>query len=288
LYQINGKVDAIVPTVGIIALAAQRLLPYLQQSYNGLVSIRGGQATLLELLSLLERPILEIADRIHAYKEIRPLKFNRTIEFKNVNFSYSTKFPVLVNFNLIIECGKKIGIKGRTGAGKSTILDLLMGLITPTSGKIEIDGFPLDGKDIVAWQKNISHVPQDIFLNDSTVKKNIAFGVLDHKIDFARVKLAASAARIDSDIESWENGYETVVGERGMKLSGGQRQRIGIARALYKGASLIIFDEATSALDAKTETEVMESIYQMDQLVTLVMVSHREVTLARCDSIIEL
>jgi len=181
-----------------------------------------------------------------------------------------------------------VGFVGSTGSGKSTTLDLMMGLLTPTSGELLVDGRPIVGSIVRAWQQTIAHVPQSIFLADASIAENIAFGVRRGEIDIERVRQAALQAQIADFIENRPNGYDALVGERGIRLSGGQRQRIGIARALYKQASLLVFDEATSALDTVTEQSVMDAIEALDRNLTIVLIAHRLSTVQRCDVIVEL
>jgi ATP-binding cassette subfamily B protein len=181
---------------------------------------------------------------------------------------------------------------GSTGSGKSTTVDLLMGLLAPTAGRVLVDGAdlndPVHPERLAAWRATIAHVPQSIYLVDSTIAENIAFGVPLQHIDLARVQQAAAQAQIASFIEGSSQGYDSFVGERGIRLSGGQRQRIGIARAIYKQARVLVFDEATSALDTDTEAAVMEAIDGLSRDITLVMIAHRLSTISRCDRVIEL
>ena len=181
-----------------------------------------------------------------------------------------------------------MGLVGDTGSGKSTAMDLLMGLLVPTEGEILVDGDAVKGTRIRAWQKTIAHVPQHIYLADATVAENIAFGVPREDIDMQRVRRAAQQAQIAGFLESLPAGYDACVGERGIRLSGGQRQRIGIARALYKRASVLVLDEATSALDNATERSVMDAIEELERDLTIVLVAHRLTTVRRCDTIVEL
>jgi ATP-binding cassette subfamily B protein len=194
----------------------------------------------------------------------------------------------LNNLDLTISKGSRVGFIGVTGGGKSTLLDIIMGLLQPTNGAIEIDERPIKQEDQRAWQSHIAHVPQTIFLADSSIQENIAFGVPLNQIDVERVRHAARQAQIADIIETWPNQYHTFVGERGIRLSGGQRQRIGIARALYKQADVIIFDEATSALDNKTEQAVMQAIEGLSKDLTLLIIAHRLTTLKNCTQIVEL
>jgi ATP-binding cassette subfamily B protein len=206
----------------------------------------------------------------------------------NLSFEYVPKIPVLRDVTFSIERGAKIGIVGTTGSGKSTLMDVLMGLLHPTAGEILIDGIGLNRDNILGWQKNIAHVPQSIFLTDSSIAENIAFGVNSSEIDYKLVSAVSKTSQLDVLIDSWPDKYMTLVGERGVRLSGGQRQRIGIARALYKKAKFIIFDEATSALDGKTEIAVMDAINSLEKDLTILIVAHRLSTLKYCDLIIKI
>lgn len=282
-YVLSQKPDGIamaLPTLGALALGAQRLLPALQQGYNAWASIIGSRATLIEVLQILDQPIpKELLMPVSA-----ALPFQSNIEFKDVSFRYNSDSPwVLHNFSLIIRKGSRVGFIGSTGSGKSTTLDLLMGLLQPTQGEILVDGKVIVGADMRAWQKNIAHVPQSIYLSDATIAENIAFGVPKNQIDIEKVKRAARKAYIADFIESGNEGYDAFVGERGVRLSGGQRQRIGIARALYKEADVIIFDEATSALDSETEQNVMTAIEELSRDLTILIIAHRISTLQLCD-----
>jgi len=282
--QPDGILKAI-PVLGALALGAQRLLPVLQQAYNSWSSIQGSQASLQDALELLDQPLPDYADQPLA----QPLPFRQQIKLNNLFFRYSDQTPlVLNNLNLRIPKGSRIGFIGITGSGKSTLLDIIMGLLQPTAGNIEIDAQPLTEGNNRAWQAHIAHVPQAIFLADSTIEENIAFGVPKSKIDHKRVQQAARQAQIAEIIESWPKKYKTYVGERGIRLSGGQRQRIGIARALYKQANVIIFDEATSALDNETEEAVMQAIESLGSELTILIIAHRLTTLKNCTQIVEL
>ncbi len=282
--QADGIVTAI-PILGALALGAQRLLPALQQAYGSWTQINGGQASLQDTLELLDQPLPDYAGRPAA----QPLPFKHNISLKMLSFRYSPQTPyVLKQLNLTIAKGSRVGFIGTTGSGKSTLLDIVMGLLQPTDGALVIDGQPLAPGNNRAWQAHIAHVPQAIFLADSTIEENIAFGVPTDQIDHQRVRQAAQQAQISDSIESWSKQYQTFVGERGIRLSGGQRQRIGIARALYKRADVIIFDEATSALDNETEQAVMEAIEGLSEDLTLLIIAHRLTTLKNCTQIVEL
>jgi len=282
--QSEGVVAAL-PILGLFALAAQRLLPLLQQSYASWISIVGAQASLVDLLAFLDQ---SLPTDIHQ-PELAPLLCHDAIRFDNVRFRYSSNDPwVLDGFNLNIPKGARVGFVGRTGSGKSTVLDLLMGLLEPNEGQILVDSQPIIGSHLSAWQRSIAHVPQNIYLGDSTLAENIAFGVSRDNIDMERVQQAARQAQIADFIESSPEGYQAYVGERGIRLSGGQRQRIGIARALYKQTSVLVFDEATSALDNATELSVMDAIEKLSRDLTILIVAHRLDTVRRCDTIVEL
>ena len=282
--QADGIVKAI-PVLGALALGAQRLLPVLQQSYGAWSSIRGGQISLQDALELLDQPLPDHADKLAA----EPLPFQHNINLKQLDFRYSPQMPyVLKRLNLTITKGSRVGFIGTTGSGKSTLLDIVMGLLQPHNRALEIDGQAVTPSNGSAWQSHIAHVPQAIFLADSTIEENIAFGVPKDQIDPRVVRKAAQQAQIADSIESLPKQYQTFVGERGIRLSGGQRQRIGIARALYKQADVIIFDEATSSLDNETEQAVMQAIEGLSKDLTLLIIAHRLTTLKNCTQIVEL
>jgi ABC-type multidrug transport system fused ATPase/permease subunit len=211
----------------------------------------------------------------------------------NLSFRYaadsSENSPwVLKNINLKLTKGARIGFMGVTGRGKSTLLDIIMGLLPPTNGELIIDGQSITNENRRAWQAHIAHVPQNIYLSDSTIEENIAFGIPKDEINYQQVEKAGKQAQIAELIESWPEGYKTFVGERGIRLSGGQRQRIGIARALYKNADVLIFDEATSALDNETENAVMKAIEGLERDLTILIIAHRLNSLKGCDQIVKL
>ena len=287
-YSLAQQADGIakaIPILGALALGAQRLLPVLQQAYGSWAGIQSGQAALQDTLNLLDQPLPSYADQPAA----EPLSFKHTISLKQLAFRYSPQTPyVLEQINLTIAKGSRVGFIGTTGSGKSTLLDIVMGLLQPTDGTLEIDGQAVTTSNNRAWQAHIAHVPQAIFLADSAIEENIAFGVPPNQIDHERVRQAAQQAQIADIIETWPKQYQTFVGERGIRLSGGQRQRIGIARALYKQADVIIFDEATSALDNETEQAVMQAIEGLNEDLTILIIAHRLTTLKNCTQIVEL
>jgi ATP-binding cassette subfamily B protein len=207
---------------------------------------------------------------------------------QNVWFRYREDSGwVLQDLCLTIPAKSRVGFVGTTGSGKSTTADLILGLLKPEKGQILVDDLPLEGERLRAWQLGVAHVPQSIFIADTTVASNIAFGVPEAQIDWDRVIKAAKLAQIADFIESLPEGYHTTVGERGIRLSGGQRQRVGIARALYREAKVIVFDEATSALDNYTERELMSAIDSLSQELTIILIAHRLTTVEKCDRIFE-
>ena len=280
-----GGIAAAFPILGVLAVGAQRLLPALQQGHSAWATITGHVASLSETLELLDQPLpVELLQPAPP-----PLLFENSIRLEAVRFRYSSDGPwVLDGLNLTIAKGSRVGVVGTTGSGKSTMLDLLMALLTPTEGKILVDEQLIWGERVRAWQRTIAHVPQSIYLADTTIAENIAFGIPLEGIDLERVRLAARQAQIAEFIESRPEGYKAFVGERGIRLSGGQRQRIGIARALYKQANLLVFDEATSALDTATEQSVMDAIEGLNRELTILLIAHRLTTVRRCDTIVEL
>ena len=281
----DGGIMAALPVLGALALGAQRLLPAFQMGYGAWASIAGNQAALVDTLKLLDQPLPAEA----LLSAPAPLLFQNTIRFSAVRFRYASTGPwVLDGINLSIPKGGRVGFVGSTGSGKSTTLDLLMGLLMPTEGEILIDDQPVSGGRLRAWQRTIAHVPQSIFLADATLAENIAFGVPRDAIDLERVRQAARHAQIAGFIENRPEGYEAFVGERGIRLSGGQRQRIGIARALYKQASVLVFDEATSALDTATEESVMDAIEGLSHDLTILIVAHRLSTVECCERLYRL
>lgn len=272
--------------LGAVAFGAQKLLPLLQQFYANLTGVLGSRDSLGDALDLLNLQCLANAKSPTVYSDFDAISSGQ-IELKDVSFRYAQNEPlILKNINIFIPKGSVIGIMGVTGSGKSTLIDLMLGLLSPESGEVLIDGKNAGLLKEQVQRIKIAHVPQSIFLSDQSVAENIAFGVPRDLIDLQRIRSAAESAQIASEIESLPNGYNTLVGERGIRFSGGQRQRIGIARAIYKNASIIILDEATSALDSITESGVMSCI-EAFRNITLVMVSHRMTTLRKCHAVYE-
>jgi ATP-binding cassette subfamily B protein len=274
-----------IPVIGAMVLGAQRLLPVMQLVYSSLAHIHAGRAPLQDTLELLDQPLPAYASEPRP----EPIAFRHSIDLKGLRFRYTPDGPLVLNaLDLTIPKGSRVGFIGKTGSGKSTLLDIVMGLLPPTEGTMQVDGIAITPQNHRAWQANIAHVPQAIFLSDSTIAENIAFGVPPAQIDRVRLRAAAEKAQIAQTIGTWDKQYETMVGERGVRLSGGQRQRIGIARALYKQANVIVFDEATSALDNETEHAVMQAIDSLGDELTILIVAHRLTTLKNCSQIVEL
>jgi ABC-type multidrug transport system fused ATPase/permease subunit len=273
-----------VPVLGALAMGAQRLLPAMQVSFASWTLILGnvhGLDRVIEILICEQGPT--------PVRPITACNVHTRLAFDSVTFRYAPDANlVLKELTFEISKGQRIGVIGATGSGKSTTMDLLLGLLQPTSGQILIDDDPLVGEKVFAWQKSLSHVPQVIYLADASIAENIAFGLPKDKIDMNQVRKAANLAQIAEHIETLELGYDTYVGERGIRLSGGQRQRIGIARALYKNATVLVFDEATSALDDETEADLMKAIDGLSKDLTVIMIAHRLSTVRRCDKILKL
>ena len=280
----DGGIATALPIIGVLGLGAQRLLPIMQQIYGNWSVVIGSKASLIDVIDLLNQPLPE---KKNPKKESS--KFSEAIVLEDIGFSYDINSkPILKNLNIRLNKGMKIGLVGETGSGKSTFLDILMGLLIPTSGKIKIDNNPISENNLTKLHSLIAHVPQNIYLADASISENIAFGIDQNKIDIPLVERVADEALVKKFLDDQGSNLDSGVGERGIKLSGGQRQRIGIARALYKRSGLIIFDEATSSLDEQTETEIMDTIYNLDNELTIVLVAHRISTLKRCDEIYEM
>ena len=287
-YNVAKTPEAIIsaiPLLGAMVLGAQRMLPLLQQAYSAVSDFRGAKFSLIDTLELLEQPVSEyIQSDINT-----PLDFNRSISFSNLYFKYQANSDYVLNdINLEIPKGSRVGIIGPSGSGKSTFIDNLMYLLHPTKGHIKIDDEIINMNNFRGLQLLISHVPQTVYLADSSIAENIAFGLDKDSIDKHLLDKAIEQAKLTDVIANLKDGLNTIVGERGVKLSGGQRQRIGIARALYKASKIIIFDEATSSLDTETEKKVMDAINNIDMSITIFVVAHRISTLESCSKIIEM
>lgn len=287
LVRNEGNLIAAIPTLGIFAFSVMRILSPLQQVYYGFASLRSGQAIIDQMYS----DFVEInagstvrSKISHAHRH----SLEKALAFRNVSYTYPAAQKVaLSNLTIDISAGNIIGIVGGTGAGKTTFVDLLLGLLTPDHGQIFVDGTEITSENRRAWQNTVGYVPQHIFLTDDTVSANIAFGIPPENVNFDAVEAAARAAALHQFIiDELPQKYDTPVGERGVRLSGGQRQRIGIARALYHDPTLLILDEATSALDNITERAVMEAVQRLQGQKTIIMIAHRLTTVEDCDNIV--
>lgn len=278
----DGDLAAGLPALGVLALGAQRLLPLMQHAWLGLAQSRSNHGNLVDILALTSAPLPDLPDT--ASGGANTISFEREIVFANVSFSYLGGPPVLDDVCLSIAKGETVGIAGPTGAGKSTLVNLLMGLLQPVKGEVRIDGRPLTADTSPAWHRSLAHVPQSIHIADDSIAANICFGVATGEYDAERIAAAARGAMAAGFIEAFSDGYATKLGEQGVRLSGGQEQRVGIARALYRRRPLLILDEATSALDPAVEEEILRSLATMP--VTRIIVSHRQSTLAHCGRVL--
>ena len=273
--------------LGGLALSAQRLLPSLQIIYSSWAQVKGSKAAQENVLNMMNIPIQKTKEKNKSFD------FKEKLSLESVSFSYNDSSPLILrNINLDIYKGERIGLIGKTGSGKSTLVDIFMGLLKPSVGNIKVDDFDLYNDNtednLINWRSLIAHVPQNIFLSDCSIAENIAIGCKKSEIDMVHLKRVAKLSKVDEFVETTKNGFNEVVGERGIRLSGGQRQRIGIARALYRKKSILIFDEATSALDSNTENLVMDSINNLSRNITLILIAHRISTLNNCDRIIRI
>jgi ATP-binding cassette, subfamily B, bacterial PglK len=284
----SGSLGQVLPILGIYAFSAYRLQPALQSVFFGLASIKYGKAAVDNFYEDLfcNNGLTENLSRETPFQ----LKLIKYIELNNICYIYpGAPKHALENLNIIIPVGNSIGIVGGTGAGKTTLVDLFLGLLQPTQGSIKLDGQNLNADILRSWQKSLGYVPQEIYLTDATIEENIAFGIDKSEINKKQLKKAAKMAQINNFIEQeLPEKYQTVVGERGVRLSGGQRQRIGIARALYNDPDFLVLDEATSALDTITEQSMMESINAIARHKTIIIITHRLSTVKSCDQIMVL
>jgi len=287
LMATGDGIGSVLPVLGLYAFAGYRLLPAAQQVYANTTNLRFGLPAIDEVLQdLRQRSSLAEIRKPAA----EPLVPRERIALERIVFTYpGAARPALNGIDLEIRAGETVGIVGGTGAGKTTLVDILLGLLRPDSGCLRVDGSEVSDASVRAWQQTLGYVPQQIFLTDTSIAENIAFGVPPEAVDHERVIDCARRAQLHEFVAGeLEQGYETQVGERGVRLSGGQRQRIGIARALYHNPAVLVFDEATSALDNRTEQAVMEAVYALSEQKTIIMIAHRLSTVRKCDVIVHL
>lgn len=283
LLEKNGDLATALPVLAVYTYAGYRMLPALQKIYGALTQIRFSSPA----LDALQQEIQNLNYCSKKISEEYPFEFKKNISLSGVKYKYpNANASALEDISLDILPRSKVGIVGTTGGGKTTLVDVILGLLQPSQGTLSVDGVKINIDNCRSWQRLIGYVPQHIFLNDDTIASNIAFGLPAHEIDLEAVKQAAEVASLDGFVmNKLPEGYETIVGERGVRLSGGQRQRIGIARAIYHKPKVLILDEATSALDNLTEEAVMESLNKIDHDITVIMIAHRLTTIKNCDHV---
>ncbi len=290
IISMEGNVQRIVPLVAVFTYAGQKLMPAFQQIFDSFTKMQFNQTVITRLhrdITHGESPGQPRASLKLKQELPKPIPFNKEIRLNDITYYYpNTTIPVIANLNLVIKRNTSIALVGATGAGKTTLVDIILGLLIPQKGVIEVDGVPLNEDNIFNWQLNLGYVPQHIYLKDDTVAANIAFGLAEKDVDREMLYHVTKVANIyDFIVNELPQGFETMVGERGIRLSGGQRQRIGIARALYHDPEVIVFDEATSALDGATEDAVLEAMENAARLKTLIVIAHRLTTVKNCDAI---
>ncbi len=283
LIATQGDLAQVLPLIGLFAFAGYRMMPAMQQIYSGALSMRFNLAVLDTLHEALHAGGVTAGHR--DVRDIEPLPFRDRLELHAVSFQYPrTAEPVIHDLSLTIKAGSSVAFAGKTGSGKTTISDIILGLLPPAEGSLRVDGIEIGTENLWRWQRNLGYVPQDIYLQDDTIASNIAFGMADKKVDMVAVERAARIANIhDFIVGELPRGYETMVGERGVRLSGGERQRVGIARAMYHDPAVLVLDEATSALDGATERMVFTAIENIARVKTLIIIAHRLTTVRKCD-----
>ena len=287
-FVLKGEGATAIPSLALYALAGNRLVPIFQQFFASAITIKYHTKAVVALTADLA--LVRQTPKLPSVRtETAPLAFQNRLELANVTFTYPTaQKPALNAVSLSISKNQSIGFVGRTGSGKTTLADLILGLYSPDSGQISVDGIVLSADNERAWRQRVGYVPQSVFLTNASIEQNIALGVAEEAINHDSVLRAAKMAQADEFIAQLPDGYGTVVGERGVKLSGGQRQRLGIARALYHHPDVLVFDEATSALDGMTEDAVMEAVQRLSKQCTMILIAHRLRTIQACDRIIML
>jgi ABC-type multidrug transport system fused ATPase/permease subunit len=290
MLMLGKDLRTVLPVLGLLAVAAVRLMPSLSRIMGAIAEVRSYtpavEAIHADLLLPQDKSATPTGDR-HASVPSLLLPFERELQLNHVEYTYpGTATPSLQNVSCTIRRGEAVAFIGPSGAGKTTVVDVLIGLLEPTRGTLEVDGEPLQGSRIGAWQRGIGYIPQHVYLSDDSIRRNVAFGVDEHEIDDARVWRALEAAQLAEFVTTLPDRFNTSVGERGVRLSGGQRQRIGIARALYQEPQVLVLDEATSALDSTTEREIVESIERLRHTQTIIVIAHRLSTVRTCDRLV--
>jgi len=282
IMALKGSFNSALPVISLYVFAGYRLMPALQQIYSSFTRLAFVGPSLDKLTSDIKnlKPFNEKQDK-------GVLSLNKAITLKNIHYEYpNASRTALKNINLSILAKSTVGIIGATGSGKTTTVDIILGLLEPQKGTLEVDGKVITQHNSRSWQRSIGYVPQHIYLSDDTIAANIAFGVEPHDIDLVAVEKAAKIANLHNFlIDELPEQYQTTIGERGVRLSGGQRQRIGIARALYYNPNILILDEATSALDSQTEKAVMDAVNNLRKDITIIIIAHRLATIKKCDKI---
>jgi ATP-binding cassette, subfamily B, bacterial PglK len=287
LYSFDNDLGKVLPAIAVFGLASMKMLPAFQQCYVGLSTIRSNINSFLtvrdDLLHIHVQELSNEKDDLIAHKAI---PFTKKIELKNVSFSYNEgQASIINNLSISFNANESTGIVGASGSGKSTAINILTGLLSPSSGHITVDGNELSKQNLRSWQSKIGFVSQNIFLLDASIQENIAFGHNEKDINNERIKQVIEMADLDEFVDSLPSGIETGVGERGVQLSGGQLQRVGIARALYVNPEIIVFDEATSNLDRISEKQIMQTISNLMKSTTIIMIAHRLSTVKECSNI---
>ena len=287
LLVLKGEATEAMPSLALYALAGNRLVPAFQQLFAGAVAIKYHTHAVDSLDKDLK--VVRDAHLMELSVDQTPVLFKNEIHLQDVGFKYpAANRNALTNINLTIPQNQSVGLVGRTGSGKTTLADILLGLYPANEGTITIDGVPLSQENERAWRQRVGYVPQNVFLTNATVAQNIALGIPSDLISHTEVLRAAKMAQAEEFIDQLPDGYETIVGERGVKLSGGQKQRLGIARALYHNPDVLVFDEATSALDGMTEDAVMQAVQSLSSERTMILIAHRLRTIQACDRIVML
>jgi ABC-type bacteriocin/lantibiotic exporter with double-glycine peptidase domain len=284
----GGEIETMIPTLGLFGVAALRLTPSVNQLINGFIRIRHGRYATSRLCADLKNLGNHVPKEPISFKVEKKIEPFRELLLKDVNFSYSnTKDRSIKNLTMYIETGESIGLIGSSGAGKTTLVDILLGLLEPQDGEILYNGHSLCDS-LAGWRTQVAYLPQNVFLIDNTLRRNVALGLSDSKIDEFILHEALRQARLTELVDQLPKGVETFIGEHGVRLSGGQRQRVAMARAFYHGRNVLVMDEATSSLDHETEREIVEEIKHLKRKKTLIVIAHRLTTVQHCDRIYRL